>query len=147
MTDIRKSVHAMGLVIMGFVMTVTGCGGSGDQKSTAEVTGTVTFNGQPVTGGTLTFVPQASSDNPTPGKPASGKIQSDGTFTLSTYEEEDGAVIGKHAISYGAPAAESSAATDGHGEAAQSPYAGLKPNPATVEIESGSNEIEIKLTK
>jgi hypothetical protein len=57
----------------------------------AQVTGKVMYNGKPLEFGSVTFQPAA-------GQPAQGDIQSDGTFALSTYRQNDGAVIGVHKI-------------------------------------------------
>lgn len=85
-----------------FAALLSGCGGG--EYDTAPVTGTVTFNGRPVTTGQIRFVPQGESpDAVLTGKPAQGKVQSDGTFVLTTYEEGDGAVIGKHRVYYSPP--------------------------------------------
>jgi hypothetical protein len=81
---------------------LTGCGGG--EYDTAPVTGTVTFNGQPVTTGKIRFVPQGESpDALLTGKPAAGEVQSDGTFVLTTYEEGDGAILGKHRVYFSPP--------------------------------------------
>lgn len=56
-----------------------------------QVTGKVLYNGQPLKFGSVTFQP------PT-GQPARGEIQSDGTFSLSTYRPGDGAVVGRHKV-------------------------------------------------
>ncbi len=42
--------------------------------------------------GSVTFESQDS------GKRATGKLQADGTFVLSTYKEGDGAVAGEHSV-------------------------------------------------
>jgi hypothetical protein len=42
------------------------------------------------------FAPVAKGDNVNPGKPAWGSIQSNGTFRLTTYKRDDGAVVGEH---------------------------------------------------
>lgn len=55
------------------------------------VTGKVIYNGKPLEFGTVTF-------QPSHGQPARGDIQPDGTFTLSTYRLNDGAVLGKHKV-------------------------------------------------
>lgn len=55
------------------------------------VTGKVLYNGKPLEFGSVMFQPPS-------GQPAQGKIQSDGTFTLSTYKEGDGAVVGRHKV-------------------------------------------------
>jgi hypothetical protein len=55
------------------------------------VTGKVLFNGTPLEFGSVTFQPRS-------GQPAQGEIQSDGTFSLSTFRPNDGAVIGSHKV-------------------------------------------------
>lgn len=58
----------------------------------APVSGTVTYKGKPLHTGTVTFIP-----DPT-GPYASGEINSDGTYTLMTYEDGDGAPVGNHRV-------------------------------------------------
>jgi hypothetical protein len=55
------------------------------------VTGKVLYNGNPLEFGSVTFQPPR-------GQAARGKIQSDGAFSLSTYEPGDGAVVGLHKV-------------------------------------------------
>lgn len=71
---------------------LTGCFGGSDQLETAEVHGKVTYKGEPLTMGSVTFIPEG------PGKAAAGEIQEDGTYTLTTYSRGDGATIGKHGV-------------------------------------------------
>lgn len=56
-----------------------------------QVTGTVRVGGQPLTTGKVLFQPAA-------GRGAMGVIQSDGSFTLGTYGDADGALIGEHKV-------------------------------------------------
>ena len=70
---------------------LAGCDSGGRQK-TAVVNGKVTYRSKPVAGGTVTFIPDAG------GPPASGELNADGTFTLTTYKSGDGAVVGKHKV-------------------------------------------------
>jgi hypothetical protein len=51
----------------------------------------VRLDGKPLTTGRVQFIPAA-------GREASGRIQSDGSYVLGTYEESDGALIGKHQV-------------------------------------------------
>ena len=57
----------------------------------AHVRGQVLYRGQPLEFGNVMFQPRA-------GQPASGDIQPDGTFSLSTYKIGDGAVVGRHKV-------------------------------------------------
>ena len=75
------------------LLPLAGCGGS-DRLPTAKVSGTVTLDGNPLPKGRISFVPQDGS-----GRPASGQIAGDGSFVLGTYEESDGAVLGRHKVS------------------------------------------------
>jgi hypothetical protein len=65
--------------------------GCGQDSKLGSVYGTVRLDEKPVTKGTVRFVPAA-------GRAATGKIQSDGTFTLGTYGESDGALLGTHKV-------------------------------------------------
>jgi hypothetical protein len=67
-----------------------GCGREG-VAPTVQVTGKVTYNGDPVEGASVGFIPES-------GRPASGTTDASGNFTLSTFETGDGAVPGTHAV-------------------------------------------------
>lgn len=88
--------HCLIAICLCTVPAMVGCGSS--EFETASVTGTVTSGGQPVDAGTIVFTPVASGDNNLVGKPATGYIRSGGFFTLSTYGNEDGAVVGTHKV-------------------------------------------------
>lgn len=72
--------------------TLVGCSGNSDQLPTGEVHGTVSYQGKPLPTGSVTFIPDG------PGKAAAGEIQADGTYTLTTYSQGDGATIGSHKV-------------------------------------------------
>jgi hypothetical protein len=72
-------------------VTVQGCGKSAEL---GKVRGKVTHNGKPVTKGTITFLPENTQE-----RAASGTIGSDGSYTLTTYKQGDGAVLGRHRVS------------------------------------------------
>lgn len=71
------------------VLFLSGCG-SGRPK-TASVHGKVTYKGQPVPRGTVTFIPDG-------GTAATGEIGSDGSYTLTTFRKGDGAIPGTHKV-------------------------------------------------
>src|SRR5262249_51782014 len=66
----------------------------GGRSKLGRVVGTVTYAGQPVRRGTVVFKPDAARG--TKGPQAFSGIGEDGTFTLSTLETDDGAVVGTH---------------------------------------------------
>lgn len=71
-----------------------GCGSSsGALPSLIPVKGKVTYKGQPVTKGRIQFEPDGY------GRPASGSLQADGTFELTTLKPGDGVVAGEHRVS------------------------------------------------
>ena len=72
------------------VIAIVGCSSSGD-RPTAPVKGTVSYKGKTLTAGTVMFVPDS-------GPAATGEIQPDGSYELSTYGTNDGAVLGSHKV-------------------------------------------------
>lgn len=79
-----------------------GCGGDGGDEwtekrpATVPAGGTITFNGEPLEGATIVLSPT------TPGPDAygaSGVSDSDGSFSLSTFPPDEGAVPGSYSVS------------------------------------------------
>lgn len=123
-------------------LMLAGCGSS----SRATVKGKVVFNGAPVTEGSLLFTPQDSANA---AKPATGIIQSDGTFALGTDKDGDGAAIGVHTIFYTAPAPVGPEWL-GYGPKPKmqySPFHELVPKESSVEVQAGANELTIELVR
>ena len=73
------------------MIATSGCGRPAHQLDTAAVRGTVTLDGQPLPGGYVYVTPSK-------GRAAKGKIQSDGTFVLGTYQKADGVQVGAHPV-------------------------------------------------
>ena len=73
------------------VLANSGCGRS-DRPTTHPVHGTVTLDGEPVKFGAVRFISEG-------GRPAMGKIQSDGSYRLGTFEDDDGALPGSYRVS------------------------------------------------
>ncbi len=73
----------------------------GDRLKTYPVTGTVTFpDGQRFSGGRESFIVFESTEQSIN---ATGVIEPDGTFSLGTYEPDDGAIAGSHRVSITPP--------------------------------------------
>jgi hypothetical protein len=94
-------VHGCSTIVLGLLFLSAGCSGGGaDNFGTAKAGGKVTYDGKPVTGASIMFAPTgaAGAEGMTTGKAASGELDANGEFTLSTYADGDGAVIGKHKV-------------------------------------------------
>jgi hypothetical protein len=124
-----------------------GCGQKSDTPETAPVTGTVTYKGKPVIGGTVTFHPQSIAGNP-----GVGDISLDGTYTLTTYEREDGAVLGKHNVTVEVFPGQAGGVPDalpGTEDKLPSPIPKKYRNPGTspleFEVKQGDNVADLKL--
>jgi len=81
-------------VVFGLLLwIVAGC--SGGPEPTYPVQGTVRLDGKPLSHGTVLF--QSVPDQPEgTGFTARAAIGSDGTYRLTTFQPDDGAVAGKH---------------------------------------------------
>jgi hypothetical protein len=86
-----------------FIVAACGCctlsSCSNSPYELGYVHGTAFCNGKPMTGGFVIFSPipnDPGSPTEKPGKPATGKFDKEGKFVLTTFDEEDGAVAGKH---------------------------------------------------
>jgi hypothetical protein len=146
MTTFARQALCLGtLTALALLVSLPGCSDSGG-FAVAPVRGKVTFDGQPVQGGSITFRPIAAQETATreSGKPASSVVEDDGTFVLSTYGTRDGAVVGRHQVMF-TPLSKGAESYDDKPE--PSPYLGLVPKPAEVEVQRGANEIDIELVK
>lgn len=72
---------------------LTGCD-QGNPLGAIPIRGTVTYNGKPLGEGEVLYNPVDTT-----GRRAKAKIQSDGSFQLTTLETNDGAVPGEYQIS------------------------------------------------
>jgi hypothetical protein len=143
----RSSMCLRACGIAGFVVltSLTGCS-SGD-PATALVSGTVKVNGKSVPGGNVILAPMGDGRS-LPGKTAMAQVDDDGTFVMSTYKEGDGAVVGKHRVTFNAPAVEAlpAKAAGGHVAIRRSPYDGLVPKQKEFEVtKGGENTLDIEL--
>jgi len=137
--SIRRVLMLSATVVL--CVSLAGCGGGGGSKG--KVKGKVTANGQPVNAGAILLQPAAG----TVGTQASGEIKSDGTFEITTEKPGDGAVIGKHMVSYSAPGDEQ-AEWDGYGTpppVKSSPYKNLVSSVTEFEVKAGDNTLDIEL--
>ena len=85
----KRRVCWLSMLCIGWAAMSVGCNSN---PETAPVEGKVLLDGKPLKFGSVMF------QNAKGGQPATGEIQPDGSFTLSTYAPEDGAVVGEHRV-------------------------------------------------
>src|SRR5262245_40614367 len=80
-----------------FIVAVLLAGCSGPRMSPVKGQGTCT--GKPVAEAAITFSPMPRFEKDLePGKPATGFTDAEGNYTLSTFKNYDGALVGKHRV-------------------------------------------------
>jgi hypothetical protein len=84
-------------ISIGLSVVLAGCGSNANRPKLGKVSGKVTYKGQAVTAGTVTFTPITGKGGDS-GDVASGQIESNGSYTLTTFDTGDGAVLGQHAV-------------------------------------------------
>lgn len=80
------------LVCAAVAVALTGCS-DGTDLGTSAVSGTVTYNGEPVEAANVAFVPTGEG-----AKMAAGTTDAQGKFTLTTVKAGDGAVPGSYQV-------------------------------------------------
>ena len=86
-------IRALVLTLVLTTPFLVGCGGGASGRPDLhKVTGTVTFKGSPVEGANVTF---SSATSP---RSATGATDASGKFSLTTFDTNDGAVVGEHAV-------------------------------------------------
>lgn len=79
-------------VVLAGVLTIAGCGG---KERVVPVSGTVTHNGQPVSGLVISFVPEAATETGV----STGETDDTGRYALTVVKSgASGAVVGKHKV-------------------------------------------------
>ena len=84
-------------------LTLCGCGDGLKKFRTAKVSGEIVCDGQPIGNVRITFGPVASNKTLEAGKVGLATAEEDGTFVVSTYTKNDGAVVGFHNVIVASP--------------------------------------------
>lgn len=126
------------------LIAAVGCGGAREELSpTAPVSGTVVYSGNSISNGTVSFYPESGE------RSAGGVIGEDASFTLSTYTDGDGAVVGHHEVVVtsmkSSPDGSVGAGTSTDNNAIPAKYADRLTTPLTFKVKQGENNFEIVL--
>lgn len=84
------------LLTCALCMSSTGCGSSKYPK-TVSISGKVTWQGKPLAGGSIAFIPVNAGENGT-NRPAGGQIGPDGVYQLSSFRSGDGVMPGEYGV-------------------------------------------------
>jgi hypothetical protein len=86
-----RSALSASLLMISLAVSLPGCGKS-DRPTLAPASGRVTLAGAPIAGATVSFQPVAG------GRPCSGVTNAEGVYSITSYEENDGAPVGEHKV-------------------------------------------------
>lgn len=129
----------LAIPLIGISTLLVGC--SGGDFPTAKTTGRVICEGQPVPHVMVFFEPMQTGKSGLVGKQGFAHAEADGTFSISTYGDKDGAVIGHHRVRVGVPRG------DDHANFKCPCYINPEMDVMEVDIKKGKNEFELVLKK
>jgi hypothetical protein len=115
------------------ILAAAGCGGSGPKV--VPVSGTVTIDGQPLSYGHVQVLPAGF-------RPASGRLDGSGRFTLTTTTPNDGCAVGTHPVVVLAGESINADTMKWH---APQKYADVKTSDLTVTISGPTDDLKIEL--
>lgn len=118
------------------VAAIVGACGCSDRPATVPVSGKVQIDDQPLKFGSIVFVPEN-------GRQSSGTLDSEGKFSLTCYETNDGAMLGKHRIQVFASETINNTTVRVH---APKKYGDLQQSGLSEQIDSPRDDIAINLT-
>lgn len=79
-------------LLLVFLVFFSGCGGGPKRPPLGTVRGKITYNGAPVKNAMVTFLGDGAP------RMAKGTTDDNGNYQLTSYEENDGAIIGSHVV-------------------------------------------------
>jgi len=110
--------------------------------SKARVSGLITVDSRPVSGGSIVLAPVADGEQQIPGKPSAANVAEDGTFSLEIEPGSQG-LAKRFWVRFSPPALPPMSMEEAM--KAVTPYLGLIPKDGQVEIAPGTNRIDVTL--
>jgi len=146
------------LALLPIVLSVM-CGCGGESFKIYPVSGSITFEGEPMAGGgSIAFIPIGESSDKR-GKAPGGSIDDSGNYILSTNAENDGSMVGEYRVVIVQETVEEPEATpDGTAPAESTSalpekliipaiYADFNASPLKATVEAKTNEINFELKR
>ena len=148
MSFLKSSLATASLAVITFCLA--GCGGGSDRPELGTVTGTITFDGEPLKGIAVVFFPDS-------GRPARGKTNAEGKYDLTYIRDTKGTKIGHNRVEV-APDEEGEDDSEGEGGESAPAKASGKPKKPRIptryntkseleaDVKPGENVFDFKLT-
>lgn len=142
----KLRIRCLALPALVCVALLNGCGRSGPELG--YVDGTVTFDGKPVHGATLTFIPADGK-----GTTSTGQTDAAGHYKLMYTFRDEGVMLGTHNVKIEKPSmgaeeiAEMKRLGQTPGDATKLPGKYAKVGELTAEVKSGKQTIDFNLAK
>lgn len=142
----RRFCGVIVALVVGVILN--GCAGGASGPKTGQVSGTVTYQGKPVSGVTVVF-------HPSSGPVATGTTDDSGEFQLMTSKPGDGAPVGMCKVTISAPtpvgesdpaAAEKAAAEAAAQSKIPAKYQSPDSSGLTYDVKEGQNDAKFDLT-
>lgn len=86
-----RTNQLMALSMMALFASLSGCGSNSDQPDLGLVKGAVTFEGKPLSGASVTFMPDS-------GRPAMAKTDNEGCYELVYIRNTPGCKVGRNKV-------------------------------------------------
>lgn len=133
---IASEKRSICLLVVSFVLTslMVGCGDGRPRR--VPVSGRVTIDGQPLTKGVVRLIPENA-------RPATGEVDSEGRYTLTTFEPGDGVIPGPCKVAVIASEMISNNAQRWH---APKLYADAERSGLTADIAEATDALDFELT-
>lgn len=126
------------LLIVGCLLSLANGCSSGNAYDPVAASGTVTVDGQPLTGGRIFIAPMGAEQ-----KNATALIQPDGSFVFRTYAAGDGACPGQYQVTVLKPVSDDE---EGRGSPAQDVQDFVSPDDLTITVPAeGTTDLKIEL--
>jgi hypothetical protein len=126
----------LALLVVAALAVLPGCGSGQNLPEMGEVTGTITYDGNPLAGASVGFEPQGG------GGPSSCTTDASGKYELMYTRDVKGAVVGKHVVRI-----EKMADAENMDQEIQIPARYNMESELTADVKAGKNEnVDFKLT-
>lgn len=93
----RARILALICPAAALTLIALGCGSDPNKPELAQVSGKITYKGEPLPGATVTFSPTSGPGAKT-GQAATGQTDASGYYRLGTFTDRDGVVVGDHKV-------------------------------------------------